>query len=58
MEIKEIEKIMDEVLNKVLLNNEGTTGEISNALDASWNRGARAMYNYLLAELYRKETEK
>lgn len=58
MEIKEIEKIMDEVLNKVLLNNDGTTGEISNALDKSWNRGARAMYNYLLAELYRKEIEK
>ena len=54
MEIKEIEKIMDEVLNKVLLNN----GEIYNALDASWNRGARTMYNYLLAELYRKEIEK
>ena len=58
MEIKEIEKIMNEVLNKVLLNNEGTTGENSIVLDVAWNRGAYAMYNYLLAELYRKEIEK
>ena len=58
MEIKEIEKIMDEVLNNVLVNNDGTTGELLNALDASWNRGACVMYNYLLAELYSKEIEK